>query len=139
LVIKTKCIPDQNSTIDCTFVFDTVVNTRGGELTILFDIVFLHNLRLNENVPQIWHVFLPVSTWTADSLTGELSTPVSIKLSEINENEESNELPIILNIMTCTNDSCLPLKLSVIFNIHRQTDAPTAVMEEKKLVVDIKV
>lgn len=124
---------DSNENIDKVFTFNTSINTHGGELNILFNIVFLNNLKLNVDAPQEWHVFLPINTWTANSLTGGLSTPVSVKLPA---DETENQLRITLNIMACTVDTCIPLKLSVLFNVHRRTDAPLIVTEEKELVVD---
>lgn len=124
---------DSNENIDNEFTFDTSINTNGGELNILFNIVFSNNLKLNVDAPQEWHVSLPVNTWTANSLRGKLSTPVSMKLPP---DEAQNQLRVTLNIMACTVDICLPLKLSVLFNVHRRTDAPIIVTEEKELVVD---
>ncbi|EZA57063.1 hypothetical protein DMN91_007077 [Ooceraea biroi] len=124
---------ESNRNIDGAFTFDTAVNTRGGELSVSFNVAFSNDLKLNEDAPQEWHVSLPVNTWAASSLRGRLSTPVSIKLSE---GEEPSQLYITLNIMACTKDTCVPLKLSVIFNVHRQPDAPAVVVEEKTLVVE---
>jgi len=121
---------DRNT--DNEFAFDTVVNTRGGELNVSFNIVFTNNLKLNADAPQEWEISLPTNTWTTKSLRGRLSTPISIKLPE---EEACNQLHVILNIIACTTDICVPLKLSVLFNVQRKTDAPTIVTEEKELVV----
>lgn len=123
---------DSNRNIDNVFVFDTTVNTCGGELNVSFNIVFTNDLKLNVDAPQEWQVSLPVNTWTAKSLTGRLSTPISVKLPE---EETRSQLRITLNIMACTADTCVPLKLSVLFNVQRRTDAPTVVTEEKELFV----
>lgn len=123
---------DSNRNTDNVFVFDTAVNTRGGELNALFNIVFTNDLKLNADAPQEWQVSLPANTWTAKSLTDRLSTPISVKLPE---EEERNQLHVTLNIMACTADTCVPLKLSVLFNVQRRTDAPTVVTEEKELVI----
>jgi len=123
---------DSNKDIDGTFIFNTAVNTHGGELNVSFKIVFSNDMKLNADAPQKWHVTLPVSTWTTNSLTGRLSTPVSVKLPE---DEAHNQLRVTLNIMACTAEMCVPLKLSVVFNVHRSVDAPTVVTEEKELVV----
>ncbi|KAL6423694.1 hypothetical protein ACFW04_010296 [Cataglyphis niger] len=123
---------DSNENNDKIFIFDTSINTHGGELNILFNIVFSNDLKLNVDAPQEWHVSLPVNTWTAICSTGGLSTPVSVKLPA---DEAQNQLRVTINIMACTVDTCIPLKLSVLFNVHRRTDAPMIVTEEKKLVV----
>ncbi|XP_070153550.1 NHL repeat-containing protein 2 [Polyergus mexicanus] len=123
---------DSNENIEKIYTFDTSINTHGGELNILFNIVFSNDLKLNVDAPQEWHVSLPVNTWTASSFTGGLSTPVSMKLPA---DEKENQLRITLNIMACTVDTCIPLKLSVLFNVHRKMDAPIIVTEEKELVV----
>ncbi|XP_072766908.1 NHL repeat-containing protein 2 [Anoplolepis gracilipes] len=123
---------DSNENIEKIFTFDTSINTHGGELNILFNIVFANDLKLNVDAPQKWHVSLPVKTWTANSLAGELSTAVSVKVPA---GKAQNQLCIILNIMACTVDTCVPLKLSVLFNVHRRTDALTIVNEEKELVI----
>ncbi|XP_018400989.1 PREDICTED: NHL repeat-containing protein 2 isoform X2 [Cyphomyrmex costatus] len=123
---------DSNRNTDSVFTFDTTVNARGGELNISFNIVFSNDLKLNAGAPQEWQVSLPANTWTAKSLTGRLSTPISVKLPE---EETCNQLPVTLNIMACTADSCVPLKLSVLFNVQRKADAPTVVTEEKELVI----
>ncbi|KAL0134677.1 hypothetical protein PUN28_001457 [Cardiocondyla obscurior] len=121
-----------NRNIDNVFVFDTAVNTHDGELNILFNIVFTNDLKLNADAPQEWQVSLPTSTWTAKSLTDKLSTPISVKLPE---EETRSQLRVTLNIMACTADTCVPLKLSVLFNVQRRTDAPTVVTEKKELVI----
>lgn len=123
---------DSNKDTNGTFTFDTAVNTRGGELSILFKIVFSNDMKLNADAPQRWHVTLPVSTWTTNSSTGKLSTPVSVKLPE---DEAHKQLRVTLNIIACTAEMCVPLKLSVVYNVHRSVDAPTVVTEEKELVV----
>lgn len=130
MAVVSRCDSSRNTAN--TFAFDTAVNTRGGELNVSFNIVFTNNLKLNADTPQEWQVSLPASTWTAKSLTGRLSTPVSVKLPE---EETRNQLPVTLNIMACTADTCVPLKLSVLFNVQRTTDAPTVVTEEKELVI----
>ncbi|XP_018341399.1 PREDICTED: NHL repeat-containing protein 2 isoform X2 [Trachymyrmex septentrionalis] len=123
---------DSNRNTDNVFTFDTTVNARSGELNISFNIVFTNDLKLNADAPQEWQVSLPANTWTAKSLTGRLSTPISVKLPE---EETRNQLSVTLNIMACTVDTCVPLKLSVLFNVQRKTDAPTVVTEEKELVI----
>lgn len=123
---------DSNRNTDNVFAFDTAVNTCGGELNASFNIVFTNDLKLNVDAPQEWQVSLPANTWTAKSLTGRLSTPVSVKLPK---EEARNQLRVTLNLMACTTDTCVPLKLSVLFNIQRRTDAPTVVTEEKELVI----
>lgn len=130
MAIVSDC--DSNKNIDGTFTFDTAVNTHGGELNVSFKIVFSNDLKLNVDAPQKWHVTLPVNTWTTNSLTGKLSTPVSVKLPE---DEARNQLRITLNIIACTVETCMPLKLFVVFNVHRRVDAPTVVTEEKELVI----
>jgi len=91
-------------------------------------------MKLNVDAPQKWHVTLPVSTWTTNSLTGGLTTPVSVRLPE---DEAHNQLHVTLNIMACTAEMCVPLKLFVVFNVHRSVDAPTIVTEEKELVIGL--
>ncbi|XP_012235292.1 NHL repeat-containing protein 2 [Linepithema humile] len=118
--------------IDHTFTFDTAVSTHGGELNVSFKIVFSNDFKLSAEAPQKWHVTLPVDTWTTNSLTGELSTPVSVKLPE---DEAHNQLRVALNIIACTTETCVPFKLSVVFNVQRKVDAPTVVTEEKELVI----
>lgn len=123
---------DSNRNTDNVFAFDTAVNAHGGELNVSFNIVFANDLKLNADAPQEWQVSLPANTWTAKSLTGRLSSPVSVKLPE---EEAGNQLRVTLNIMACTADTCVPLKLSVLFNVQRRADAPTVVNEEKELVI----
>lgn len=123
---------DSNRNIDNVFSFETAVNTCGGELNISFNVVFANDLKLNVDAPQEWQVSLPTNTWTAKSLTGRLSTPISVKLPK---EETCNQLRVTLNIMACTADTCVPLKLSVLFDVQRRTDAPTVVIEEKELVI----
>lgn len=116
----------------CQHAFDIAINTGGGELNVLFNVVFMNDLKLNVDAPQEWQVSLPSNTWTAKSLTGRLSTPISVKLPK---EETRSQLRVILNIMACTADMCVPLKLSILFNVERRTDAPTVVIEEKELVI----
>ncbi|EFN81636.1 NHL repeat-containing protein 2 [Harpegnathos saltator] len=123
---------DSNRNIDNTFIFDTTISTRGGELNISFNIVFLNEMKLNMDAPQRWTVSLPANTGTTDTLTGRLPTPVSIKFPE---GEADNKFSVVLNIIGCTTDTCLPMKLSVMFNVHRSADVPTMVTEEKELVI----
>lgn len=91
------------------------------------------DLKLNDEAPQTWQVALPADTWTASSSTGGLATPVSIKLPE---DEGSNQLHFTLNLMACAKDTCVPLKLSVVFDVHRRADAPAVVAEEKTLLIE---
>jgi len=123
---------DSDRNTDNEFAFDTIVNTRGGELNVSFNIVFMNDLKLNADALQEWQVSLLANTWTTKSLRGRLSTPISIKLPE---EEACNQLHVILNIIACTGNICVPLKLSVLFNVQRKTDAPTIVTEEKELVI----
>lgn len=124
---------DSSRNSDGTFTFDTAINTRGGELNISFNIVFLNEMKLNTDAPQGWTVSLPANTGTANTLTGRLPTPVSVKFPE---GETDDKFSVALNIIACTADTCLPMKLSVVFNVRRNADAPTVVTEEKELVIE---
>ncbi|XP_014482283.1 PREDICTED: NHL repeat-containing protein 2 [Dinoponera quadriceps] len=123
---------DSNRNTNNTFTFDTTISTRGGELSISFDVVFLNGMKLNVDAPQGWAVSLPANVGTADALTGRLPTPVSVRLPE---GEARSKFSVALNIIACTADTCLPMKLSVVFNVHRNADAPTIVSEKRELVI----
>lgn len=117
---------------DNTFIFDTTISTRSSELNISFNIAFLNGMKLNMDAPQGWTVSLPANAATANALTGRLPTPVSVKFPE---GEADSKFSVVLNIIACTIDTCLPMKLSVVFNVHRSKEAPTVVTEEKELIV----
>lgn len=123
---------DSSRNVDNTFTFDTAISTRGGELNVSFNIVFLNEMKLNTDAPQGWTVSLPANTGTANALTGRLPTPVSVKFPE---SEAHSKFSVALNIIACTADTCLPMKLSVMFNVRRSADAPTVQTEEKELVI----
>jgi len=61
-----------------------------------------------------------------------LLTPILVKLPE---EEAHNQLHVTLNIMAYTADMCVPLKLSILFNVQRRTDVPTVVTEKKELII----
>lgn len=124
---------DSNGDIDNIFIFDTVINTLGGELNISFNIIFLNDFKLAVDAPQKWCVSLPVNTWTVNALTGTLPTHISVKLPE---DGVCNKLCVLLNIVACTTNLCVPLQLSVVFNVYRSADAPTFVTEEKNLIIE---
>ncbi|XP_017796605.1 PREDICTED: NHL repeat-containing protein 2 isoform X1 [Habropoda laboriosa] len=117
------------------YSFDTTINESGGKLNISFDIIFLENdLKLNSNAPQKWTVNLSRNTgWSAAATSGELSSPVSIKICE---GYGTQEVLVTLDIIACKITECVPKKLSVVYRVHQKTNAPNSVIEEKQLVVE---
>lgn len=114
------------------YTFDTIINTNGGDLTIMFKVVFDGDLKLNPEAPQKWSVSVPNETWIAKSLNGSLTTPVSIKVPE---KSERNELRVILDLITCNANECIPKRVLATFKVLQKDDGPRIVTEYREIVI----
>lgn len=115
-----------------TFNFTSKVSTNDANLSVSFSPVFQGDLKLNAEAPQNWSLNLPSGDWKAVNSTGDLSTPLTIKIPP---GTEDNQMHIMLDIMTCRTTECIPKKLSVAYTIVRDASAPASVVEKKELNV----
>lgn len=125
-------IPQIEDNIDERYTFNTIINTTGGELMITFEVLFECDLKLNPEAPQKWSLSLPKETWSANSLHGSLTTPVSI---QVPNNADCNELRVNLNLVTCNASECIPKRILVVFKLQLKDDGPRTVIEHKKITI----
>ncbi|XP_076395339.1 NHL repeat-containing protein 2 isoform X2 [Megachile rotundata] len=126
-------VNEMDNDFNNTFVFDTTISDKGGELILRFDVVFLEpDLKLNPDAPQKWIVSLSATAWTATSTKGELSRPISIRVSEGNE---THKVHVTLNIIACRSTECIPKRVSIIYRVHRKENFPNMVTEQKQLLI----
>ncbi|XP_076295018.1 NHL repeat-containing protein 2 [Lasioglossum baleicum] len=113
--------------------FDTTISEMGGELNITFDVIFSDDrLYLNTEAPQRWSVNLSASDWIAQVRTGNLTTPVSIKVSE---GSGTHEVYVTLDVIACKTTECVPKKLSIVYRVHQRTQAADNVTEHRQVVI----
>ncbi|XP_076651619.1 NHL repeat-containing protein 2 isoform X2 [Halictus rubicundus] len=119
---------------DSVYFFDTTISEMGGELNITFDVRFSNDrLYLNTDAPQRWSVRLSANEWVAKVRTGELTAPVSIKVSE---GSGMHEVYVTLDIVACKTSECVPKKLSIVYRVHQRTQAADIVTEHRQVVVE---
>ncbi|CAK9824867.1 NHL repeat-containing protein 2 [Anthophora retusa] len=116
------------------YTFDATINESGGKLNIFFGIIFLEDdLKLNTNAPQKWTIHLSRNTgWSAVATSGELSSPVSIKICK---GDGTHQVLVTLDIIACKITECVLKKLSVVYRVHQKANAPNFVIEQKELVI----
>ncbi|XP_043265998.1 NHL repeat-containing protein 2 isoform X1 [Colletes gigas] len=133
LSIKVPVIELDDSTNNVYF-FDTTISENGGELNVTFVVTFHDSdLKLNPDAPQSWTMSLPsTGKWTTKSRSGDLSSPVSMNVSE---GSGTHEVHVILDIIACKTTECIPKKLSVIYRVHQKANASGVVTEQKSLVI----
>ncbi|XP_011498038.1 PREDICTED: NHL repeat-containing protein 2 [Ceratosolen solmsi marchali] len=113
-----------------TYNFTSKISTNSANLSISFHPVFSDDLKLNTEAPQRWSLKLPSSDWETSESSGNLLTPLSIKIPL---GTEQKQIHIMLNIMTCKITECIPKNLSIVYTIIRDSDAPTNVIEKREL------
>ncbi|XP_012283238.1 NHL repeat-containing protein 2 [Orussus abietinus] len=117
---------------DYTSNFDTAISTSGGDFSFAFDISFKDNLKLNPEAPQRWSLILPSNTWSATSLSGDIKDSINVKIPR---GEQRAKLCINFDIVACRSDECIPKRMTVVFNVLRQSDAACKVVEKKQLEI----
>ncbi|XP_043290047.1 NHL repeat-containing protein 2 [Venturia canescens] len=130
--LSIKLPKDTGRPADKTFNFENSLNKDGGELTISFDAIFEEDLKFTPEAPQKWSLVLPSDEWTTEKSSGSFTTPINVKIPK---GEGVKELKIILDLVVCKTDECIPKKFAIIFAINQKSDAPTVVRESKKLEV----
>ncbi|XP_014203880.1 NHL repeat-containing protein 2 [Copidosoma floridanum] len=115
-----------------TYNFTSKVSTKDSDMSLSFTPIFDSDLKLNAEAPQKWFLRLPSADWKALE-NGDLATPLSIKIPH---GTEQKQLHIMLDIMSCRTTECIPKKLSVVYTIVRDDDAPTDVVERKELIIN---
>lgn len=124
---------EMNNDFNDVYFFDTAISNKGGKFNLEFDVIFHeHDIKLNLDAPQKWSVSLPENTWTATAISGELSHPISIKVSEGNE---THKVHVILDIIGCTSTECIPKRLSVVYRVRQKENSPNVVTERKQLLI----
>lgn len=135
--LSLKCFTDEparSGNSKNAYVFDTTIDAKGGDLSVTFDVAFLENsLKLNADSPQRWSIILPTNTWKAAAKTGELSSPVSVRVAEGNG---TTELRVTLDIVACKTTECIPKRLAVVYRVHQKLNAPSVINERKQLSVE---
>lgn len=126
-----KIAPEAWNKGDYAFNYESLVSTDETEFKITFSPVFKNDLKLNDEAPQNWILYLPQDC-TASDIKGDLTDPISIKLPKGKDNKQ---IHVTLNLMVCKADECLPKKLSVVYNLLRDKSASNDVVEKKELVV----
>ncbi|XP_015439425.1 PREDICTED: NHL repeat-containing protein 2 [Dufourea novaeangliae] len=115
------------------YFFDTAISDKGGVLSVTFHMSFRDSdLKLNADAPQKWTVTLPVTTWVAKARTGDLTSPVSI---QITEGSGTHEVYVTMGIIACKTTECVPKKLSIVYRVHQQTGASNTVTEQRQVVI----
>lgn len=101
-------------------------------MTVSFDAIFDNDMKLTPEAPQKWSLTLPSETWTAEKLFGDFDTPIVVKIPK---GDGVKKLDIILDLVVCKTDECIPKKFAIVFAIEQKSGAPSVVNEAKKLEV----
>ncbi|KAJ8682744.1 hypothetical protein QAD02_018536 [Eretmocerus hayati] len=117
---------------DHSFNFTSNVSSNEANLSVTFSPVFQGDLKLNTDAPQKWSLSLPSIDWKASQIEGDLSTPITI---EVPKGTEEKQMHIMLDIMTCRTTECIPKRLSIVYTILRDSQAPSKIVEKKELNV----
>lgn len=115
------------------FDFDAAANPNGSTLNISFDFSFQDaSMKLNPLAGQFWKLHSLPKGWSAPALDGEVLNPISVTVPEGNDEET---LHVLLELMTCKLDECIPKKLAAAFKVNRNNDAPNSIHIQQALRV----
>lgn len=89
-------------------------------------------MKLNPEAPQKWTLRPLPEGWTAPALKGLVTESISMKIPK---GQDEATLHVVLDLMTCKLNECIPRKLSVEFNVRRKSDAPDNVNIQRELKV----
>ncbi|XP_072389344.1 NHL repeat-containing protein 2-like [Diabrotica undecimpunctata] len=85
------------------------INSNGGKIILTVNLKFDNGLGLTEGAPQTWLVDLPDITWSSIPKNGSnldlVETTISVPTNGINQNQN---IDFLFNLVTCTDDTCLP-------------------------------
>ncbi|XP_066586124.1 NHL repeat-containing protein 2 isoform X2 [Prorops nasuta] len=115
-----------------TYTFNTAINTDGGKLNILFDLVFKNDLKLNKEAPQKWKIIDLPNDWSVNTKSGRLSELIEIIASKGNGPKTVN---IDLSLVVCTISECLIRNVNVVLSINQCSDAKNISEECLKIVI----
>lgn len=113
-----------------SYNFTSKISTNDADLSVSFTPKFKDDLKLNAEAPQRWALQLPSNDWKATESSGDLSTPLSIKIPQ---GTEQKQLHIMLDVMACRATECIPKKLSIVYTIVRDKNASSEIIEKKEL------
>lgn len=102
-------------------------------MNITFDVLFEDSsTKLTLEAPQKWTLQSVPKQVTATELKGDIKTPISLIIPQ---GEEPITLSVTLDLVTCREDECKPIKLSADFIVKRKHDAPDNVSVKEELKV----
>ncbi|XP_028138352.1 NHL repeat-containing protein 2 [Diabrotica virgifera virgifera] len=85
------------------------INSNGGKIILTVNFKFDKGLGLTEGAPQTWLVDLPDITWSSIPKNGSnlelVETTISVPTNGIKQNQN---IDFLFNLVTCTDDTCLP-------------------------------
>ncbi|CAG9863691.1 unnamed protein product [Phyllotreta striolata] len=112
------------------------INENGGKVILTIKLAFENGLGLTEGAPQHWMVNLRDVTWSAVPKSGsdlnKIETVISISKSSASE---ANNLDFLLNLVTCTADSCLPRNLIVRIPVKFKKNGDIKISEKIDLIL----
>lgn len=116
---------------ETTFKISTEISSDEANLKILLDPKFTEGLKFNSDAPQTWSMILP-DEWSKRKINGTFGSSIDVTIPEENY---SRQIHIMLNLVVCKTDECIPKKLKVTLDITRKTDAPVEVNVQKELLI----
>ncbi|CAG5075930.1 Similar to Nhlrc2: NHL repeat-containing protein 2 (Mus musculus) [Cotesia congregata] len=88
--------------------------SKNSTLKILLIPKFSKDLKLTPEAPQKWALKYLLTSWTAEKISGALDEAILIKTSE---DVGKYKFSVLLNLVVCKTDECIPKKYQVIFNV----------------------
>lgn len=125
-------MPEEKCKVDKKFEFETTIGSNDGQLNISFKFVFESDLKLNTEAPQRWSLSQIPSSWSALNLNGTLENPIHVQYSQ---GKEKQEISIFLNIVACKTTECIPMKIMILYHVHRDENQSSNNCDKK--IVDI--
>ncbi|XP_008561018.1 NHL repeat-containing protein 2 [Microplitis demolitor] len=123
---------------DKKFTFDIDISNKKSTLKIFLKPKFSNDLKFTPEAPQKWAVKNLPASWTAEPISGAFDSALLIQIPDKDKdnNNNNNKFIVLLNLVVCKTDECLPKKFEIIFHTHRSDDSHTDLEIHKEIEIN---
>ncbi|KAF7995026.1 hypothetical protein HCN44_004498 [Aphidius gifuensis] len=113
------------------FEFPVEISNEEARLKISFDPKFTDGIKFNSDAPQTWSMILP-DDWSNKKINGRFGSSIDVTIPKENT---QRQIHIILNLIVCKTDECIPKKLKIILDLSRKSNGPAEINVQKELLI----
>ncbi|KAK9878915.1 hypothetical protein WA026_003741 [Henosepilachna vigintioctopunctata] len=95
---------------------------EGGKIILHLSMECVEGLKLTEETPQNWEVYLPNSMWSCVPTSGKDLRNLDIVFSAPSNIDFSEKIGVLFDLSTCTDSTCLPKNFAIEIPLREVND-----------------